>query len=203
MWNHPGIRKIVKSRGKFRTIIQQISLLNHWVLSIMHPRTWHPPHFSPIGKSIFQTVIQLPFRKLSQWVLIHFTNHNSVQLRLNHWVFQTIIKQISLLNHWVIESSHSCLTEFPVFQTIIKQISPLNHWVIRSSHSCLTNFFDIYLFADTDVSLPDENTGMMDWLCKSKLEHLGLETPFQEILNFEAEHIIEIHTVFIQNTNAY
>ena len=133
MWNHPGIRKIVKSRGKFRTII----------------------------------------------------------------------KQISLLTHWVIESSHSCLTEFPVFQTIIKQISPLNHWVIRSSHSYLTNFFDIYLFADTDVSLPDENTGMMDWLCKSKLEHLGLETSFQEILNFEAEHIIEFHTVFIQNTNSY
>merc|ERR550532_3712340 len=32
---------------------------------------------------------------------------------------------------------------------------------------------------------------------------LGPLTSFQEILNFEAEHIIELHSVFIQNTNTY
>ncbi|WAQ97679.1 hypothetical protein MAR_030369 [Mya arenaria] len=32
-----------------------------------------------------------------------------------------------------------------------------------------------------DVSLPNEHTSVMDTLCKPNLEHLGLQTTFQEV----------------------
>jgi len=51
------------------------------------------------------------------------------------------------------------------------------------------------------VSLADEDTGMMDGLGESELENLGLETAFQEILDLEAEHIIELHAAFIQHSD--
>ena len=53
-----------------------------------------------------------------------------------------------------------------------------------------------------NMSLPDEDTGMMDTLGQSQLEHLGLETPLQEIFNTETEHEIELHLGFIQHTDA-
>merc|ERR1712141_798780 len=43
---------------------------------------------------------------------------------------------------------------------------------------------------------------MMDRLGESKLEDLGLETSFQEVLDFETENVIELHAAFIQDTNA-
>lgn len=58
------------------------------------------------------------------------------------------------------------------------------------------------LLADADVPLADEDTGVMDRLGHSKLEDLSLQTAFQEILNFQAQNVIELHAAFVQDTNA-
>merc|ERR1711992_70444 len=50
-----------------------------------------------------------------------------------------------------------------------------------------------HLLPDSDVSLPDEDTGVVDGLGQPQLEHLGLETALQEVLNLEAEHVVELH----------
>lgn len=52
------------------------------------------------------------------------------------------------------------------------------------------------------MSLTDQNTGMVDGLGKSKLEDLGLQTSFKEILNLETKHVIKLHAALIQHTNA-
>jgi hypothetical protein len=57
------------------------------------------------------------------------------------------------------------------------------------------------LLADTDVTLADENTSVVDGLGKTKLEDLSLETTFQEIFNLETQDIIELHTGLIEHTN--
>merc|ERR1719356_185027 len=59
------------------------------------------------------------------------------------------------------------------------------------------------LLSNSDVTLSDEDTSMMDRLSKSKLEHLGLKTTLQEVLNLETEHVIELHTSLIKHTNTY
>merc|ERR1719187_1031344 len=50
-----------------------------------------------------------------------------------------------------------------------------------------------HLLPNSNVTLSDEDTSMVDRLGKSKLEHLGLKTTLQEILNLETEHVIELH----------
>merc|ERR1719190_144389 len=60
-----------------------------------------------------------------------------------------------------------------------------------------------HLLPNSDVTLSDEDTSMVDRLSKSKLEHLGLKTTLQEILNLETEHVIELHTSLIKHTNTY
>lgn len=51
------------------------------------------------------------------------------------------------------------------------------------------------------MSLADEDAGMMDGLSQSKLEYLSLETTFQEIFDFQTQHVIELHAGFIQHSN--
>lgn len=41
----------------------------------------------------------------------------------------------------------------------------------------------------------------MNGFGESKLEDLGLEAPFQEVLNLEAEHVIELHASLIEDTD--
>ena len=57
----------------------------------------------------------------------------------------------------------------------------------RSKSGLITSH---YLFADTNVSLANKNARMMNGLGQSKLEDLGLQTSFQEILDFEAQNVI-------------
>lgn len=52
-----------------------------------------------------------------------------------------------------------------------------------------------------DVSLTDQNTGMMNGLGQSQFEDLGLQTTFQEIFDFQAQHVIEFHVLLIQYTD--
>ena len=53
-----------------------------------------------------------------------------------------------------------------------------------------------------DVSLSDEDTGVVDRLGKAELEHLCLETTLKEVLNLETEHVIELHVLLVEDTNA-
>jgi len=57
------------------------------------------------------------------------------------------------------------------------------------------------LLADANVALTDQDAGVMDGLGQSQLEHLGLEPPLQEILDLEAEDVIQLHLGLIQNAN--
>jgi hypothetical protein len=57
------------------------------------------------------------------------------------------------------------------------------------------------LLANTDVSLTDENTGVVDGLGKTELVDTGLQTTLQEILNLQGQHVIELHAGFVKNTN--
>jgi len=58
------------------------------------------------------------------------------------------------------------------------------------------------LLADADVTLADEDTGVVDRLGESQLEDLGLEPPLQEVLDLEAEHEIELHVILVEDTDA-
>lgn len=54
-----------------------------------------------------------------------------------------------------------------------------------------------------DVSLADKNTGVVNALGESKLEHLRLEPPLQEVLNFQTQDVIELHLTLIQHTDPH
>ena len=47
------------------------------------------------------------------------------------------------------------------------------------------------LLSDADVSLSDENTSVVDGLCKALLENLGLESALHQPLGGELKNIIE------------
>jgi len=57
------------------------------------------------------------------------------------------------------------------------------------------------LLANTDVSLADENTSVVDGLGQTELVDTGLQTTLQEILNLQGQHIIELHAGFVEDTN--
>jgi len=58
------------------------------------------------------------------------------------------------------------------------------------------------LLADTDVSLADQNTGVVDGLGETELVDAGLETALQEILNLQGQDVIELHAGLVQDTDA-
>ena len=58
---------------------------------------------------------------------------------------------------------------------------------IQRLNSLLTN-----LLSDTDVSLSDEDSGVVDGLGESELEGLGLESSLKEILDLEGKDEIEL-----------
>lgn len=53
------------------------------------------------------------------------------------------------------------------------------------------------------MPLADEDTGMMDALGKSQLKDLSLQSSLQEILDFEAQDVIEFHLTLVQHTNPH
>lgn len=58
------------------------------------------------------------------------------------------------------------------------------------------------LLADSDVSLSDKDTGVVDRLGESELEDLGLETSLQEILSLEGQHVIQSHSAVVEHTDS-
>ncbi len=59
------------------------------------------------------------------------------------------------------------------------------------------------LLADTDVTLDDQDTGVVDRLGKAGLEDLSLQTTLKEILDLEGEHVIETHAGLVEHTDAH
>ena len=57
------------------------------------------------------------------------------------------------------------------------------------------------LLANSDVSLADKNTGVVDGLGETELVDTGLQTTLQEILNLQGQHVIELHAGFVENAN--
>ena len=49
-----------------------------------------------------------------------------------------------------------------------------------------------HLFADSNVSLEDEDTSVMDRLCEVALHDEGLETSFHELRDGQTKYIIEL-----------
>lgn len=54
-----------------------------------------------------------------------------------------------------------------------------------------------------NVSLSDEDAGMMDGLGETSLEHLGLEAALQEVLNLKAQHVIKLHLLLVQHSDPH
>ncbi len=52
------------------------------------------------------------------------------------------------------------------------------------------------------MSLPDEHPGVMDALGQAQLEDLGLEAALQEVLDLQAQHVIELHASLVENADA-
>lgn len=80
------------------------------------------------------------------------------------------------------------------------QVAHLKCVQIVHTNVCRTNYVVIREYLP-NMSLTDQYTGMMDRFGQSKFEHLGLETTFQEIFDFQTQHVIEFHVRFIQYTD--
>ena len=57
------------------------------------------------------------------------------------------------------------------------------------------------LLANTDMSLTNENTGVVDGLGETEFVDTSLKTTLQEILNLQCQHVIELHARLIEDTN--
>lgn len=58
------------------------------------------------------------------------------------------------------------------------------------------------LLANSDVSLGDEDSGVVDGLGQTKLENLGLQSSLEEILGGQGQNVIELHSVLGKNTES-
>lgn len=52
-----------------------------------------------------------------------------------------------------------------------------------------------------DVTLTDEDTGVVDGLGEAELVHAGLETTLQEVLDLEGKDVIELHAGLVEDTD--
>jgi len=59
-----------------------------------------------------------------------------------------------------------------------------------------------HLLADSDVSLSDEDTGLMDGSGKVSLDNEGLESSFHELVDGQTEHVIELSLVLVEETES-
>ena len=57
------------------------------------------------------------------------------------------------------------------------------------------------LLANTDVTLLDQDTSVVDGLGEAELVDTGLQTALQEVFNLEGEHVIEFHAGFVEHTD--
>jgi hypothetical protein len=53
------------------------------------------------------------------------------------------------------------------------------------------------------MTLPDQNSRMMNALGKAKLEYLRLQATLQKVLNLEGKHVIKTHARLVKHANAH
>lgn len=58
------------------------------------------------------------------------------------------------------------------------------------------------LLSDADVTLLDQDTGVVDGLGEAELVDAGLETALEEIVGLEGKDVIELHAGLIEHTDA-
>jgi hypothetical protein len=58
------------------------------------------------------------------------------------------------------------------------------------------------LLADADVTLANQDTGVVDRLGEAELVDAGLEAALEEILNLEGQDVIELHAGLVKDTDA-
>lgn len=59
------------------------------------------------------------------------------------------------------------------------------------------------LLADSDVSLGDQDSGVVDGSGQAQLEDLGLQSSLQEVLDSQGQHVIQLQLVLGQDTNSH
>jgi len=57
------------------------------------------------------------------------------------------------------------------------------------------------LLADTNVTLTDQDTSVVDGLGETELVDTGLKTTLQEIFNLQGQHVIELHAGLVEDTD--
>jgi hypothetical protein len=58
------------------------------------------------------------------------------------------------------------------------------------------------LLPDADVTLLDQDAGVVDGFRETELVHAGLQAALQEVVNVEGEHVVELHAGFVEDTDA-
>lgn len=51
------------------------------------------------------------------------------------------------------------------------------------------------------MALADEHAGVVDGFGQAQFEHLGLQAALQEILDFQAQDVIQLHLAFVQHAD--
>jgi hypothetical protein len=54
-----------------------------------------------------------------------------------------------------------------------------------------------------DVTLADEDTGVVDGLGETELVDAGLEAALQEVLDLEGQDVIELHAGLVEDTDTH
>lgn len=52
------------------------------------------------------------------------------------------------------------------------------------------------------MTLADEHAGMMDGLGQAQLENLRLQAPLQEVLDLQAQDVVQLHLALVQHADA-
>jgi hypothetical protein len=55
--------------------------------------------------------------------------------------------------------------------------------------------------SNSNVTLLDEDTGVVDGLSETEPVDTGLQAAFKEIFDLEGEHVIELHAGFVEHTD--
>lgn len=58
------------------------------------------------------------------------------------------------------------------------------------------------LLTNSNVSLGDQHSGVVDRSSKTQLEHLSLQSSLQEVLDSQSQDVIELHLVLRQDTDS-
>ena len=59
------------------------------------------------------------------------------------------------------------------------------------------------LLADADVTLTDQDTGVVNRLGEAELVDASLEAALQEILELQGQHVIELHARLVEDTDTH